>query len=907
MAGGAGGHEVGRISIRVVPDLDKFYSELKAKLEEVEKVLKGKVKISADFDSNGLREKVDAAAKDAKVNVKADVDQSSFDAALARVKAAAKVADAKVNVKVEDKMAEASLAASIAKLKAEAKAANIKVKVDVDSNRLRSGMADALGGLFAGGARAGGGGVGVFGSFIDTAALVAAVAAIFAPALALISGALLALPPIIAGVVLPLGTLALGFRGIQKAAEAAGLLGEGKKGKTGIGPSLKALQDTLSQKFQDGFTPIFQKLAPLIPAVGNALLPIADRLIGMAQGLTDVVTSSSGMRALQSTIDGISNAMQVATPGLTKFSEGMLNLIGGGAKSLPGFAQLFTNMGTSFSDWITKISTPDKMIGKAFTSPLDRAMSNLQGVLKEFGGLVGDLFTKGFEMLADPQFGASMKGFVADVRSLVNDSLPALKQLFIDIAGAVKDISGFVNTLANFQEPGWMKFFSNNNQGASGGPGKSLLLPEAPSNFANLLSAANPLLLLLNQLRDGNMWAGVGQNIANAFSSIGTTLQGVGQQILTFFTNLPQTISGLLAGIPGAISGIWDGVVAEAQNAWAGVIGVIQGVIGQIIAIVTNIAGAISGTWQGIVAEAQSAWDSIVASVSGAASNIVSTFSNAASQVLSVFQALPGQMAGIGAAIVDGLANGIASAGARAVAAAQAIASQVAGALKGVLGINSPSKVTQGFGVNLMEGLQNGMEDGSASVIDRAKALAQQISDALKAGMDPSIFKGQLQQINDELNVQRDQLKIQLDQTPKADVAGRQSLRDQLAQIGAVKDQLNLQRDQAKLVTDQADGQSEITKQLGDQLTKLITIGENFAMSNVKQFENDIGISGNGAIPTIAEAGLGWLTSTLGNMVSSAFSPRQNNGVTINVSSADEAMAIRQNMLNKQAMQYAGR
>jgi hypothetical protein len=36
---------------------------------------------------------------------------------------------------------------------------------------------------------------------------------------------------------------------------------------------------------------------------------------------------------------------------------------------------------------------------------------------------------------------------------------------------------------------------------------------------------------------------------------------------------------------------------------------------------------------------------------------------------------------------------------------------------------------------------------------------------------------------------------------------------------------------------------------LGDSLAKIVDIGKGFATANLKQFQSDIGISGDGAIP----------------------------------------------------------
>ncbi|ASR84205.1 tail length tape measure protein [Rhodococcus phage Hiro] len=85
---GAGGVEVGRVSIRVVPNLDKFREDLKKGLEKETKGLKVKVDVEANL--NGFRQRVQAATKGLKANVDVDADGKSIASTGAKLKAATK-------------------------------------------------------------------------------------------------------------------------------------------------------------------------------------------------------------------------------------------------------------------------------------------------------------------------------------------------------------------------------------------------------------------------------------------------------------------------------------------------------------------------------------------------------------------------------------------------------------------------------------------------------------------------------------------------------------------------------------------------------------------------------------------------------------------------------------------------
>src|SRR5690606_41340712 len=86
MAGGPGGKEVGRVSVRITPDTSRFDEELKAKLGALERKLKGHIPAEADFDPDGPKQKVRAAAKAAETStkVKPDVDRNDLSGSLRR-------------------------------------------------------------------------------------------------------------------------------------------------------------------------------------------------------------------------------------------------------------------------------------------------------------------------------------------------------------------------------------------------------------------------------------------------------------------------------------------------------------------------------------------------------------------------------------------------------------------------------------------------------------------------------------------------------------------------------------------------------------------------------------------------------------------------------------------------------
>ncbi|MDP7733638.1 phage tail protein [Mycobacterium paragordonae] len=841
---GAGGKEVGRISIRVVPELDGFRRKIVEVCEAVEKSVKVKIEVVPDLD--GFREKVKAATEG--------------------------FGDVEVGVDLDAAGAKAKMDALMAELRA--KARDVNVDVDVDS-----------GGAMARGAAGAAGG---FTQMSQGLWIAAAVAAFAAPALALLSGALVTLPTLITATLVPIGAMALGLDGIKKAAEAAGLLGEGKKGKTTLGEQLKELQGSVSKAFQTGLTPVFATLTTMLPMLNAQLPKVATAMSQVAESFVNVITSGPGMSRIQDTIGNIAKAISAAAPGFANFADGFTLLIAKVSEKLPNMSTIFNKWGESFSGWVKKITRED-WTGK---SPLDRALHSFKETLQEILNLVGDLATNGFKFLSDPEFGKKMKEFVSDIKTLVTDVLPGLSKFFMDLTNAITGITNVIDKVNNWKPPGWL----GSEKPTSAKPSEGVMpkmLPEGPENIKNALKALNLPLLIGSLIPWGTMWDGMVNAAQTAWARVKLLAS-------TAWTEIKAALSQT------GITGLWDTLVSSAQTAW----GTVTAFVSTAVANLTAIGNSLSfeGIWNSLTTSASQAWSIVTSIIDAAISNFVAIVNNGVQQALSFFQALPGQIAGAlagaggalaaaGQALMDGLLSGIKAGLAKVLAFASSIAGQIA-AVKGPLPKDRTTLTPAGHA--LMEGLQDGIEGGLQGVLDRARLIAQQISEAIKSGgpIDASGLKRSL----DEIDLERKQLKVDADQT--TDPAKKAAIRDQLKQLQTVRDQLALQSEQLGFSKKYGDNQNDITSQFGQQASKMVDMAKGFATANLSQFQNDIGISGQGAVSQIADQGLSWATGMLSKFLSGAFN---GGGTTINVGSVDEAIAFKRNQDNREALQYTRR
>ncbi|SLF41026.1 Phage-related protein [Mycobacteroides abscessus subsp. bolletii] len=577
----AAAREVGRVSVRVVPDTDGFRRDLKRQLESIVKGVEAKINVNPDV--SGFRQKVNASVKGMRTEVAVVPDVKTF------------------------------------------------------RGHIKEMFANAGGRSFSG-----------IGPFADTLALVAAVAAVAAPALALVSGALIAMPAAITAALMPIGVLALGMNGIKKAAESL------------VAP-LESLKKTLSGTFETRLTPVFKQLATIFPSLEKSMPTVANGLSDMAKAFVDTVTSGPGMEKINNTIRNIGNALTLASPGIASFTDGMLGMVERVSQKFPAVSEWFNQVGQSFSNWVSKASS---------NGQLDTAMSNFGKTIKEVLGLVGDLASKGFEFLSDPEFGAKMEKFVQNARKLTDEVLPTLKTVFEDISDALDDLVTVIQKVNDaFKQPTPEEAKKQSQDRLTKPTGESTLPAWAdPQGWG---------IALRQKL--GEIWGQVRTQVANVITEI----------------------VGKFAQVPSALGSAWSSIVGIAQSAWNGVVQAVTSAVSGVVNTVISVGGQILtevGSWPG---------------------KIQSFFSDAINWLVDA-----------GRNVVQGLINGISGMIDSAVAKAKELASSVKDAVTGFLGIHSPSTVMADIGGFIGDGLINGMKSKQSEIEKTAQGIGQSIKDA---------------------------------------------------------------------------------------------------------------------------------------------------------------------------------
>lgn len=271
-----------------------------------------------------------------------------------------------------------------------------------------------------------------------------------------------------------------------------------------------------------------------------------------------------------------------------------------------------------------------------------------------------------------------------------------------------------------------------------------------------------------------------------------------------------------------------------------------------------------------------------------------------------------------------------------AVEAAKGVGSAIVGGIKGLLGIRSPSVVFQGIGENVGQGFANGIENTQGEAVSRVKAMAKAVFEAIKevfgsadginlafnfGGVADSMtsiagsarqFQSSMQGVSDAnglpglaspANVAnaKEQLKILQQQNldleiqrkslelakVNADAAGRERIKNQLEEIRQQKLQIGLQMDQLNYAQKYGDQVGQTNQQYDDMFKTAANMPKDFANATISQFTSDIGISGNGALSTIAKGAVDWGSQFI-----------------FNVANMDDALMAKDREVTKQSLSY---
>lgn len=666
MAGGPGGREVGRLSIKVVPDTSGLKPKVKAAAEEVEKSVK--INLEVELDDGGIREQLDELSRDLKIEI--EVNLVGDEQARVLLEELSRQRTARLEAEAET----ARAAAELARLSRDR-----EVRIRVNTGRGRrgifaafsrgigfltsqignaingaaqlvakglenafSGATSSVGSFFNSITSSAGKGIAAFGEMSAAIGAAGAIAVAVAAAIviayvvafaAVINAAIAMVAAVVGALVAVAALLAL-----PVAFAAAGL-------------AIALTNDKIRKSFSDTFKDIKNSLAivaaPVIKALGEAFKELA---AAMKPGTPLFLALSEAFAAAASSMRPLLSALtQFGTALLPGVTFALKQLVSGGFMEALG--QAFKDIGDGFSDMFSEISASNASsallaIGRLFAK-VAPAIGRFADAMASISAPIIDGLALAFQKLFDG-FAENKDDFAIGAQAL-GDAL-------------VKIVPALVKFMAAFSKasPGVIEEFANQIIALL----TALSQPTTIQAIALLTFVILRMITVTIQAFDllARMIAifGVGLGeLVNLFqrtwdqitrgASIFGAILLIGLQ--TVWNGIKNGVSSALSGIVGAWQRGWSTVVALAQSAWNGISRAVSGGINGVKNAINSFKNFITHTIPDAFSEAVSRAGAALAGLVGIVSGIMNAVIGAVSRAVGTIRNLIGS---IGSAL-DGL------------------------------------------------------------------------------------------------------------------------------------------------------------------------------------------------------------------------------------------------------------
>jgi phage-related protein len=641
---GPGGTEVGRVSVKVVPDVDGFRQKVKEELETVD----------------GME-----------ATVKVELDLTEFKAQIEEVKALLKsISDESVKINIDQSGAAGGLGKLGDDLKKSAKEAEglgkkLKDVVDGDDEKrlgkfasltqslgqfmgqaanAASNLAGQAGSALASGLQSAGSSLT---SLILSMVLWIPLLSGAAGAILFLGGAIAAglggLPVALTALGAPIAAVILGFDGIKKAAAQ-------------LGPEVDKLKARLSGTFAKELTPVFAQLKQLFPVISDGLNGAAKGVSALVGELVKVVTSTKNVENLKNAFQGVQDFLTALTPGVGKFIDSLLQIAGA--------TKFYKIFGETISDVLTRLRG---FFDQSFADgSLEKGLTNLKGTLTEVTGMFSSLARNALKF-----FNGSAPG--------INKFFGQLSTFFLKIDwerlgkafGSIFQLLG--QAIAEIP-PQTIEDITSAFEGLASSVGALV----SGKSFDVIISAFTAFIKIVRLAIDTiNFFLEAFAAVGDFFSSIPDQLSSVSDAFGTLFDALGTIISARFQGILDFFSGIGDKIKGAIGDAATFLIttgkewidGLALGITGAFFDVQVfflSIPGKVNGFFAGV-----GGWlrDKGTQLINGLRDGVVTAFN----AVIGFFQSIPSRISGFfanagswllgaGRSIIDGLVSGISSA-----------------------------------------------------------------------------------------------------------------------------------------------------------------------------------------------------------------------------------------------------
>jgi hypothetical protein len=659
------------------------------------------------------------------------------------------------------------------------------------------------------------------------------------------------------------------------------------KGTLGeIGGTIK---DIASWSFDNLADPVFgqkmKQFAADLRSIVNDLLPL------LKSGFEDVATIINGIVKAIDAIKGAASTFEK----LTDFGPGVKGI--SGAKQTEGFLGLFGKDGVlgdnaPFRNYFSQAPKEAEKAGAEAAQKFQAGLSQIQA-----GSAPGGDITQAIQQQLGQITSATAEAQKAALTSVfqgtgVGDAVRS--QLSQQLQGVLTEAQTLVSTI---------------------GPQLQTALDEAIKPVSNLpvkigesfgvaaaaiIGAFGPVLEQVRIGADGigdALSSGLGnlyQRVYAAFAGVaGAVVAGMsvaGQAAASGATTILQAVQAGLSALPAVVQAMFSAVPATIQGAMGQAVGTVASVCGQIVQTMLGYAGAAQQAGAAIGASFAQG----LASQTGLVASSASALMSAAKAFFPQSPAKEGPFSGSGWVDRSGEAIGISFAQGMKDSSGSVVstAKELMQAIKDVFGDskNIAFNFNFGGGAQLSSGLSQ-LQSSFDTLTPSAAGFSQQLGQVgdsltnINAGDAKARIKD-LSQSLAELEIQRKTAEAAKD-SPGADQA---AIKAQLAQIANQKNLLGLERDKLNYALKYGGQVSDTTNNYKDMVRNAGQLPLDFGKAVGGQFMSDLGISGQGAISSLASQALDYGSQFI-----------------FNVGNMDDALQGQKRLQSQQMLGYVGR
>lgn len=761
-----GGAEVGRVSVRVVPDTSRFRRELERELKSIQRSVR--VRIPVDLDTKGataqlsrLRQQIERmSGVEIDVSVskgsirKATVQAQTLRGALMGAADSARrfgrslksgLDTARIGMLyVSDGAKKLATQNPFRSLRQGSRLAvrgirNVgKAIADVDFRKARRQVSSFSKTLLAVSKIFGKGITFPVGNIIKGLTQIGrvgwitiAVLALIPPLLGLIAGLLAGLPSLLAAFGAGIAVIGLGIDGIKNAWST-------------FTEGIKQTRAEIAAVFESGLTPQFQEWARVVNELSPALQGVAQGLVNMTQGFTDAITSAKGMSQINNILENTEKFFTDMAPVVKQFTSTFLTMAEEGSKHFGLLVDVFGDFATNF----------DKMISSA--AETGKFESALEGLAKTLDGLFDafiKLFDAGLEAMA--QLGGPLHDTLNALGDLVVAMMPALTafgEVFLTLG----------TTLANALVPIFQRLgpLISNVFASLATALSDVLMAVAPAfeslvRFAlELIQALQPLFPVVAQLAGAlgsvlatalealrpllpvisDALAKVAEVISVALSEATPVLVDLAESMGTLLVEALIELLPHLIDLLDAILPLIPPIVQLAEKVLPPLIDILGMVIPPLASVASTILSVVIPAIEAIIKAIGWFIDKV--------GDIAKGLANAGKTIFKWFTDLPGKIWNLvkdagkwlletGKNIVRGLWNGIANMAGWLWDKIKGWLNGLVGGIADLLGIASPSKVMAEIGRDTARGLAVGINDAAP---DAVRAMQDVAGDLVSVG-----------------------------------------------------------------------------------------------------------------------------------------------------------------------------